>query len=250
MQSVKNNLMAFYLTSLIIYPNEVVTPAYLSGVSGHLLYQRNVHADVTYEHEFDTLTNPSGPLIKMSQKKYIDSFFSDGTIQLGTLSFYSSLQHKEQGDNSEGSLIIVGQNNKMTAFAEISSGFDNYLFCCYDGIPETSLLSDFGYDSFFIINDPVSFSFEISKKIQCKSSFSSRCIYKRDKVLIGKTSDDFNFNVISDRLSELVGKTKYFLKPLSYSKQKEYRFMWQMPHDVLSPLIIKCPEAIKYCSLP
>ena len=238
---------ASYISTYIIYPNNVVTEDYLKGVSGHLIYNRKKHADITYETEFDNLNIPKGKIIKMSHKKWIDKFFETGSLRLGTLDYFRSLDDPEKGDIKEGSTILVGQGKAHTAFVEITSGFNNYVFCCYDGEANLEVIKRFDYDDYFIITDPVGFAKVISEKIKSVNSYQSRCLYKRDKVLVGKAPDNFDFNVISTRLSELVSQTKYFIKTENYKHQNEFRFIWETKSDVKEPLDIKCPEALSFC---
>lgn len=239
--------MSFYLSTYLVYPNEVVTDDYLTGIPGYLIYDRREHADITFESEFEGMEKPLGKLVKMTKKKYADKFFEEGKLQLGTLEYFRAVGNPEIGDKTEGSLIIVGQSEIQTAFAEIGSGFDNYVFCCYDGEPNKKVIENFRYDDYFIITDPEGFAESIAKRLNVLNKIYSKCIYKKDKVLIGKTPKDFDFNTISQRLNDLVGKAKYFIKTENYKEQNEYRFMWQMNIDVKEPLIINCPEALNYC---
>ncbi len=238
---------ASYISTYLIYPNHVVTDDYLKGVPGHLIYGRRKHADVTFESEFENLGKPESQLIKMSQKKWIDKFFKTESLQLGTIDYFRSIDDPEKGDKTEGSTILVGQGKSQTAFVEITSGFNNYVFCCYDGDPNPEVIKRFKYDDYFIISDPLGFAEVVSKCINSVNSIQSKCLYKADKVMIGKTPDNFDFNVISSRLSELVNESKYFIKTEKYKHQNEFRFMWQIKSDVKEPLIIECPEALKFC---
>ena len=72
----------------------------------------------------------------MSKSEHIENFFEYGRIQLGSFLYYRKFDNEEIGDNSEGAVIVVGRNSLQTAFAEIGSGFNNYVFCCYDGLPK------------------------------------------------------------------------------------------------------------------
>jgi len=239
---------AFYLSSYVVYPNSVVTENYLQGVPGSLIYrEKNRFADITYESEFKGLMNPSKKIIKMSKKKYVDSFFDKGTIQLGTIDYYRSLGHSEQGDKKEGSIVIVGRGENHTTFAQITSGFNHYLFCCYDGDPNPDVINSFDYDDYFIIENPMLFMAAIMNNLKAKRGYRSKCVYKREKVLIGDVPEGFNFNAISPRLNDMVTKAKYFIKTNEYEHQREYRFMWEFESDVQNPIIIRCPEAVKYC---
>ena len=178
-----------YLGHYFVFPNNVITEKHLKGIPGNIIHGvKNKYADLTYEQEFDGLVDPNSQVIKMSKKKYIDSFFESGFIQLGTISYYRSLAHSEQGDGNEGSIFVIGRGEEETGFAQIKSG-----------------------------------------------------------LLIGDVPKGFNFNVLSSKLKNMVAKTKYFIKTKDYEHQKEYRFIWETDADLTKPLVIQCPEAVKYC---
>ena len=184
----------------------------------------------------------------MSKAEYIDDFFKNGNLQLGTFNYYKQFEDSEIGDKSEGSYLIIGQHKKITAFAEIGLEYDNnYLFCCFDGEPDSDTIQKFGYDDFFEILDIDGFSNAIKKTLKAREGFQSKCIYKTDKVIVGKTPDDFNFAKISPKLKNLVNEKKYFLKPIMYKHQSEFRFLWEVDNGVGGTKVINCPEAIKYC---
>lgn len=237
-----------YLGHYFVFPNNVITEKHLKGIPGNIIHGvKNKYADLTYEQEFDGLVDPNSQVIKMSKKKYIDSFFESGFIQLGTISYYRSLAHSEQGDGNEGSIFVIGRGEEETGFAQIKSGFNYYLFCCSDGSPDSKLIDHFSYDDYFIIEHPQLFMEAIGKTLNANNYFRSRCLYKTDKVLIGDVPKGFNFNVLSSKLKNMVAKTKYFIKTKDYEHQKEYRFIWETDADLTKPLVIQCPEAVKYC---
>lgn len=243
----KNMKKKGFLSAYIVYPNKLVTEHYLRGVPGSLIYRENEFADLTYEVEFEGLASPSGKIVKMSKKKYVDSFFETGLIQLGTIDYYRSLGHSEQGDEKEGAIVLVGRGTTETGFAQITSGFNHYVFCCYDGSPNPDIIDRFGYDDYYVIEEPELFMKAIGKKVSAKEAYRSRCIYKKEKVLIGDVPEGFDFRVMSPRLNDLASKAKYFIKTDEYEHQNEYRFMWKLDSNVQKPLIIHCPEAVEFC---
>lgn len=205
------NNVGMLLSGLIRYPAST-TDDDIRGIASDLVNGNTMAADITYEEEFRDLVNPKGKVVKMSKSRYIDDFFRTGAIQLGTIKYYQSIDDPEQGDSSEGSMLIVGKNDFETAFVQIESGYNNYAFCCYDGEPNPEVIKRFGYNDYFIIHDVEGFMYEVSKVLNSNLSFRSRCIYKRDKVIVGKISNNFNFNIMSNKLAQLVGMAKYFIK--------------------------------------
>jgi hypothetical protein len=246
-----------YVKSLLICaPN--LSDQHIRAISGVLIHglfldqpiPYDKFADITYEQEFNNCSNPKNKLIKMSMKEHVDSFFEKGKLQLGTFKYYKQVDNPEIGDMSEGSLIIVGRSEKQTAFAEIGSGFNNYVFCCYDGDANPEVVKKFGYDDYFEITDVNGFSESIKNSLKAEKSYKSRCIYKKDKVLVDDIPKDFDFSVVSAKLKEMVNETKYFLKTNEYNHQKEFRFTWEVESDIEQPIIIDCLEATKFCRRP
>lgn len=231
-----------YISSVLYYPPNLHRN-HIRSICGELLNKKI--AEVVWEEEIGLNNIPQNKVIKMTKKKYVDSFFEDGTLKLGNFSYYNQYDHDEIGDQAEGSFILVGQSHSRTVIAEIGSGFNHYIFCCYTGNPDSECMEKFGYDSGIIINNVKGFANAISKQIKAKSYLFAKCVYNRDKVLIGKNEKDFN--EISARLKNLTNNGKYFIKPDKYSNQSEFRFTWKMDSDINTPKIIRCPEAIQFC---
>lgn len=196
------------------------------------------------------MKSPKGRVIKMAKKEHIDSFFNEGILQLGTFKYYKRMENSEIGDSSEGDYIVVGRHPFSTRILEMEGGLNNYVFCCYDGEPEPEIIERFGYDDCFEITDLEGFSNAIEKSLDAVKSYKSKCLYKKDKVLIGNLPLDYDFNaVLIDIKLDMYNEAKYFIKFPIYEHQNEFRFIWQMQNneEVEEPLIIHCPEAIEYC---
>jgi hypothetical protein len=139
-------------------------------------------ADVVEESQIPLYIVPRRPVIKMTKREYVDAFFRDGTLRLGTFSYYNRFDHEEIGDNTEGSFILVGQHPPTTAFVEISGGFNNYVFCCYSGDADDACIRRFGYDASYRILDVNAFASAIQKRIGAVNYWFSECVYSKDKV--------------------------------------------------------------------
>jgi len=243
----------FYIKSLIV-DKPHLTDQELREKTGSLLQsagsEETYIADITYAEEFKKMKSPKGRVIKMAKKKHVDSFFNDGILQLGTFKYYKKYENPEIGDNSEGDYIVVGRHPSVTWIFEMEGGLNNYVFCCYDGEPEPKVIERFGYDDCFEITDLEGFSNAIEKSLNAVKCYKSKCLYKKDKVLIGNLPIDFDFKAVVTELKlDMNNEAKYFMKFPVYEHQNEFRFIWQMQNneEVEEPLIIHCPEAIKFC---
>ncbi|NJN82366.1 MAG: hypothetical protein HC802_08885 [Caldilineaceae bacterium] len=241
------------ISSYLIYNN--IDSVAIRAVAGALINRLYVDQPIPYDKfasvvdEAQVLLNvvPTKPVIKMAKEEHVDAFFRDGSLRLGTFSYYYTFDHEEIGDHSEGSFILVGHCPPTTAFVEIGGGFDHYVFCCFCGEVDQACLRRFEYDSSFQIVDVEGFAAAIQKRLSALSYRFAECVYSRDKVVVGRVERDFDFSVMSARLLDLVNEAKYFVKPDKYSHQSEFRLTWQMPSDVDIPLDFQCPEAVQYC---
>lgn len=205
-------------------------------------------ADVVFEDSIQLNCVPPGPIVKLTAAQYVEEFFSTGKLRLGSLRYYGGFDHDEIGDPSEGSFILVGRKPTSTAVVEIAGGFDHYVFCCYTGTPDIECRKRFGYDSEFRIVDPGGFATAIGQSLSVPGFHFASCVYSRHKVLIADVPNDFDFNVISARLLDLVSEAKYFVKPNKFAAQSEFRFIWPAENDIDGTRDIVCPNAIQYCA--
>ncbi len=244
---------SMHFKSYVLYPplNDVAIRA-ISGAMLNGLYldqpiPPDKYADVVRGSEIGVNIVPDRPIIKMARREYVDSFFIDGSLKLGTFSDFNRYDHEEIGDTAEGRFLLVGQNQSATAFAELGGGFDQLAFCCYAGDPDQNCIDRFGYDAAYRINKPVEFARAIMSCVGAIGVSYASCIYSKHKAVVSVIPQDFNFSVISPHLLDLAGIAKFFVKPAAYSHQCEFRFLWQMPNDIDLPVVIKCREAIRFC---
>ncbi len=247
--------MAAYITSYLRYRglDERGIRAISGALINRLLIDQAIppekHAEIVYDTEIPLDQTPTTRVIKMSNREHVERFFDDGTLQLGDFRYFNNFDHEEIGDRSEGTFVLVGRRNDELGFAEISGGFHYYAFCAYVGDPDSNCIERFGYDSYFSIDDVDGFANAISNTLRSNHYHYSSCVYRKDKVVVGDVGNDFDFNEISARLLELASEAKFFVKPNQYSHQNEFRFIWPSASELTEPQIIKCPEAIKYCSI-
>jgi len=199
------------------------------------------------ERQINLMSVPDQTIVKMSKKQHVDSFMKTGELQLGTYDYYNKIGHNEIGDDQEGQTVLLGQRQGFTAAGKFAGGFDSYIFCTYLGTPDANVLDRFGYDSGFIIKDPKKFTHAIQEIIGAQNFSFGCCAYSEHKALRGRLSPDHSFERLDHRTMEMVGEARHFLKPDSYSHQREFRFTWRITEDVAQPLLVRCPEAVQFC---
>ena len=190
---------------------------------------------------------PNEPIFKMCKSVYVDNFFEQGKLQLGSFNYYNSFDHDEIGDKTEGEVVLIAQDKKGTACGKFGGGYNSLVFCAYAGKPEQSTLNKFGYDSGFKIIDPEKFAEAIHASVASISYEYAMCNYSKHKAIMGYPKNGINRQTISSETIKMVNSAQYYIKPDRYSHQKEFRFLWDTGRECLLPIVIECPEATKYC---
>lgn len=243
------------VSNFIQYP-KLLNETEVRCVAGALVHGRMLDqapdstffAELTLETEIALGQAPSLPILKFGRSEHIEKFFTDGVLRLGTLSYYAGLEHAEQGDCSEGSLILVEHRAGGTTVSELRGGFNNYVFCCFSGSNDVSGVQQrFGYDAAFEIVNVVDFATEIGRALKAHSALYGICVYRRDKVLVSVRPDSAWNGSISANLFHSASDAKYFIKPLRYAPQSEFRFLWRTSRDVHEPIELTCPAAARAC---
>jgi len=200
------------------------------------------------ETRFELNVVPQEPIIKLSKKKYVDAFFESGELQLGCFNYYRKYDHTEIGDNQEGTATLLAKTEDFGIIAgKYGSGFNQYMFCTYIGIPDRETMENLECDSGFIINDPIGFSNAIAESICAASSTFGRCVYHPHKAILGFPKDANSYK-LSHESGKIVTAAQHFIKPERYSYQKEFRFLWEQSLDVNERKIFDCSSARQYCS--
>jgi len=203
-------------------------------------------------------------LFRFLEEEFVDAFFKDGTIQLSSFSRFRKHKDEQRRDEHEGETYYVettGKQEGQTIELLTKHGNDAYILCCcmrYDA----RLVESLGYDSYFKVNDSTQFGIAIAKHVpNLKRAFEGPCIYQNMKILYKETGQnpkniqDFKDNkgsVEFDRLAQSVTgqhspHLPYFLKDDFFAHQVEYRFVFLVSSSAEETIIIKAPEAIKFC---
>lgn len=200
------------------------------------------------EECFELAILPRAPIIKLGKKKDVDAFFERGALQLGSFDYYSSFDHPEIGDNQEGNVTLVAKAPFGVIGGKYGAGYNHHMFCAFVGNVDQKTMNRFGYDSGFVIHDPLRFSEAIAEAIGAVSHTFGKCLYSKHKAVLGFPGDIVDRHEISHRTGEIVTAAKHFIKPEHYSYQKEFRFLWEQPSDISGAKIFYCLTARQYCS--
>lgn len=228
----------------------------LHGLCGVIVHNRPFDQPLKAEHfvkpilemRFELNIIPQEPIIKLGKKEHIDAFFESGKLQLGSYAYYNTFEHPEIGDNQEGIVTLLAKTDFGIIGGKYGSGFNQYMFCASIGSPDCETMKKFGYDSGFIINDPIGFANAIAESICAASSTFGRCVYHPHKAILGFPNDIVDRNKLSHESGKIVNAAQHFIKSERYSHQKEFIFLWEMQSDLSGSKVIDCSSARQYCS--
>lgn len=200
------------------------------------------------EKRFKVGVAPQAPIVKLGKKQHIDAFFRTGALQLGSYDYYNSFDHPEIGDSQEGVVTLLAKTPFGVIGGKYGSGYDQRMLCTFVGHVDRTTMMRFGYDSGFVILDPVNFSKSVADSIGATSSNFGQCLYRQQKAVLGFPGNEVDRHELSYKTGQIVNVGKHFIKPRCYSHQKEFRFLWEQSSDVVSAEIFDCSSSRRYCA--
>jgi len=206
-------------------------------------------------------------LYRYLEKKYVDEFFSTGTLRLSSFEQFRKHADETRMDEQEGFAKFIhrtSEGNGETLIIDYECYPDVYSLCA-SALPSNSLMRRFsGANSAIVIWDPISFSnvvTEALKKVvsvrQCiqgPCSYQFRRVVERDLgylgIADGETSNPFEMDPakLNMVISEIINHDVYFLKRETYVSEAEYRFVWLIDGVADHPINLVVPDATKYCA--
>lgn len=205
------------------------------------------------------------PLVKFAEPRWVDSFFADGSLRIGTLKDFRDIEAhgRERGDRLEGIIRRGIMINSVDDLYE-HDGFIRGRF--------TDLPSDRSEFSECIISDNLFVEKEVVEQLAvfCMSNSARRetaCKFggqgfeiKYRRLFMYALTDQlrkvapdvrflgYNFVTYGDRVLDYRSpfQSAVYLKPESYKDQFEVRAVWRIK-GTQSEYFIRSPEAASYC---
>jgi len=221
--------------------------------------ERKFHSAFTRQHIVNYI-NVTPYIYRYENQKWIDNFFETGEILISSFKQYSKYEDNQLGDKSEGSSINFGmtENNK-TIVSVTSVGSDFFCFCTSTQLSK-NLFDTFKRDSVFRITDPINFLMQVELALpKIYEVFFGNCIYLDKRSIVKNVGSldleemknpdgkSLSMDKMMNRAFDIGGFEQLFLKKLIHQDQNEYRLLWKTDNEVSDPIIIKCPEARKFC---
>lgn len=205
-------------------------------------------------------------LFRFLESKYVDQFFSDGTLRICSYSQFHKHKDEQRLDQREGKTMFVHrtqQGGGQTLTAQCAHGVNAYVLCMAMRHDE-DLMSAFECDSYFRVTNSTNFGMAIARHIPgLVASFEGPCLYQDKKIIeqdlgyvdINQFRDPENPNNIQQSLLQnyIFSKMAHFplfLKDKTYAHQVEYRYVWIVRNKENDYLDIKVPEALQFCEKP
>ena len=200
-------------------------------------------------------------VIRYMDQQYINQFFETGKLRLS--SFRQFAKHEDElrqdtGEGMAGMQLSYGENQTLASVAWFGSSA--YIFCT-STIEDPELMKRFETNGCFRIKDTVAFGAAVSNHIPgYLIGYEGACLYRSERMLTNTfahslisepPSDEAAGEAWANKLEQQIHRdaelTPYFLKPLKYAEQNEYRFIWEVRQKREDYIDVICPEAIRFC---
>jgi hypothetical protein len=208
-------------------------------------------------------------LYRYLDDKYIDRFFATGELRIGSFEKFREYKDNELGDQLEGchNIAVTTKNGEKPKIQGSFTTGQNQYCLSMTTILDAKLLKKFKYNSFFRINDPINFFIQIEKTIpNIRQVLFGNCIYLDTKEItkiitpeqeaehfknLKKAIEEQNSTLLEQESQKIFNDPRvFFLKLKKYQHQSEFRVIWdtfRKTEGNEDKIIIKCPEAIKFC---
>lgn len=224
--------------------------------------QRQVEIGLTITRPW-TIRRPY--VYRYLQKRFVDQFFTDGSIRISSFQQFSRHVDEQRKDTEEGRGIIsntVAEGPSAGTLMVYGIHGENAYVLCGSTRCSKKLAEDFGCDSGIKIFDPTAFGAALSCVIPgfigglegCCYYLPNRAIETRmggaglEAIQSEPGSGSVDISKVAKVASGLAGNDLYFLKECSpYSHQNEYRILWISAHPASPYIDVKCPDARQFC---
>ena len=145
-------------------------------------------------------------------------------------------------------------------YAVVGVGSNAYSLCT-STIYSNELKQKFNCDGAFLIKDSQSFGLAIANRLNgFLEGMQGHCIYQEkrstkkeierlslDEMKIAPDKPEPDMGKMFNKINEANSIESFFMKPLSYQYQSEYRFVWLVNGETLDYYEVECNEALQFC---
>ncbi len=213
-------------------------------------------------------------LYKYLRKEHALSFIKAGTVKVGTLYGYRNVERHgtEIGDHKEGTKVTIctdpaksfadvethpilskfiraapgaqiNINNAQFRIEELSPNY--YIYSMAEHL-DPDIARNMGYDACLVINQPQLFLLSIDECLRPVTGVKDKFILERCQYTSRTQLFSREHNIFPNIEHQV---HPALIKDGNYSYQKEVRAIWEPMSVGIEPIIIQCPQAVKYCEL-
>lgn len=202
-------------------------------------------------------------LYRYMEQRWVDEFLATGSLRLSSFRKFAKHTDEERHDAGEG---MAGMNINYGGGQHLAGvgffGSEAYVLST-STVQSTDLMKQFaGSDGYFKIKDSVAFAAAVSAHIPgFMFGYEGLCIYESARLVTGDYAkplmpvpppDSENeaekyFADMEQKIHKDTQLAPYFMKPLKYVHQSEYRFVWCASQPTQETIDIVCPEARQFC---
>lgn len=201
--------------------------------------------------------------VRYLESKWIDRFFDTGELMLSSFSQFRKHKDEQRRDHYEGASVLDMKFGGQPLSGVAYFGDDAYVLSG-SMIESNDLMQKLGYDGFFRINDTVRFASAVANVIPSFIfGFEGACIYRDERTVrrgidgpplfippAEERETETLFSGVERRVFEATALEPFFFKSLEYADQGEYRLVWCVSSIREDRLLVKCPDARKFCERP
>lgn len=198
-------------------------------------------------------------VVRYIDAEWVDRFFDEGSLRLS--SFRRCARHDDEArhDAREGRSSVQAVAADGSTLAAITLPAPTFYVLCCSMVLDLEHRDLFGVSGGYIIADPLQFAVAIANALPvCQNLAQGPCFYCPEEVRRAELSEplftedpksEADLERIPQALRRIDGLESIFTKPPEpFSKQHEYRFIWDIGQDVDETLDFVCPAAVRFCT--
>jgi hypothetical protein len=219
-----------------------------NGIPAYELLTRRHSSGMGKRYSLNVSEHEGKTLYRYMDKCYVEKFFQQGALQLGSFLHFAELEDESRRDDSEGFKEILVQGKVGGVFREYRSGLTSLVLCTsMDG---NKWASKWG-DAAIQINDPTRFGIAVTDAIkECIEGAEGPCIYaegSRIGLKIRAALHASQMNRWPPKQDLLPSSMECFVKEARFQADQEYRFAWRLRDEPAATLEINCSGAVRFC---
>ena len=205
--------------------------------------------------------------------EYVEQFFLDGSLLLTTYENCRTHEDLVRRDAREGKVNYHLLHGSQAVSGIQGVGKRSFMLCASSTL-SAEMMTRFGTKNWIEIIDPLAFAEAISRKLPGFLQLRmAPCRYVSERSVERQTARpimpdpaqllqaarsgayggvEAAFHAmnreLADRLTDELDDDPYFIKEaVPFDVEDEFRFVWTVSDEVISPLVVNCKEASKYC---